>query len=184
MRGGLALLLLSLGALAPRSLPAQVYHWVDEEGVVHYSALPSPDPTPAPADQPASRGEAARIATIPFTPGTPILVPVRLNGTGPVLLILDTGADRTIVSPAALARLGIGTASQARAEIQGVTGTSRADVVWLDSIEVGPGLVGPLPVIVHDANLREADGLLGRDVLSAFTVTIDAAAGQVTLGRD
>jgi hypothetical protein len=36
-------------------------------------------------------------------------------------------------------------------------------------------------VIVHAMPSDSLDGLLGRDVLDAFTVTFDAAAGRVTL---
>ena len=38
--------------------------------------------------------------------------------------------------------------------------------------------MGPLSVIAHDA------GLLGRDFIGAFTVTIDARAGVVTLALE
>jgi hypothetical protein len=34
---------------------------------------------------------------------------------------------------------------------------------------------------VHDAGLGGLDGLLGRDVLDAFTVTIDTAGGRAML---
>jgi hypothetical protein len=35
--------------------------------------------------------------------------------------------------------------------------------------------------MAHDAALQNADGLLGRDFLDRFTVTIDSKAGVVTL---
>jgi hypothetical protein len=41
--------------------------------------------------------------------------------------------------------------------------------------------VGPLAIVAHDAGLPQADGLLGRDFLSLFSVTIDARASVVTL---
>ncbi len=61
-----------------------------------------PEPVAPPA---ASRSGA--VTRIPFTPGSPILVSASIGGAGPVTLILDTGADRTMVSPGALGRLGI-----------------------------------------------------------------------------
>ena len=48
-------------------------------------------------------------------------------------------------------------------------------------LDVPGASVGPVSLIVHDAGLGGVDGLLGRDVLDAFTVTIDAAAGRATL---
>lgn len=189
----LATALLLTGALVTGA-GAQVYHWVDDQGVIHYTtgiesvperyrpaarALPVSTADPLPAELPvASRSGTT---TISFNPGAPILVSTRINGTGPVRLILDTGAERTVVTPAALARLGIPTPNTYRAEIRGVTGASRADVVWVESLEVGGARVGPLAIIAHDADLDQADGLLGRDFLSLFSVTIDARASVVTL---
>lgn len=62
-----------------------------------------------------------------------------------------------------------------------LTGTSQAAVVWVDSMEVGNAASGPLPIVAYDGDLKNADGLVGRDVLSLFTVTIDATAGVVTI---
>ena len=118
---------------------------------------------------------------IPYSPGSPIFVTASIGGAGPVTLILDTGADRTMVSPEALGRLGIAHADGPRAEIKGVTGTSQGSMVQINSIEVGQAKVGPLRIIAHDADLKKADGLLGRDFLEHFTVTIDSKEQQVTL---
>ncbi len=113
--------------------------------------------------------------------GAPILVAARINEAGPVTLILDTGADRTMVAPAALARLGIATPNTYSAEIRGVTGVTRADVVQIDSLDVNGARAGPLTIVAHDAELPQADGLLGRDFLSLFSVTVDPRASIVTI---
>jgi predicted aspartyl protease len=110
-------------------------------------------------------------------------VSAKINGAGPVTLILDTGADRTMVAPAALGRLGVAVPNTLEATLRGVTGSSRAPVVWVSSLEVGNAAAGPLPIVAHDADLEQADGLLGRDFLALFTVTIDANAGVVTVRR-
>lgn len=186
------LLLLALAAaavLGPAPAVAQIYHWVDDQGADHYGmgveSVPQPYRSRArllPDDSaPGARGTQSGTSTIPFTPGAPIVVEVRLNGLGPARLVLDTGAERTMVSPATMARLGIAAPRVGRAQLQGVTGAVLVDVVRLDSIELGGVTVGPMPVAVHDARLRVAEGLLGQDVLSAFAVSIDAAAGVVTL---
>ncbi|MBI2467812.1 MAG: aspartyl protease family protein [Candidatus Rokubacteria bacterium] len=190
-----AALILTLSLLLPQPSLAQLYRWTDEQGTVHYTADPDriPEayragvrvlPVPAaPAAPPAPEPSApsAGVARISFTPGFPILVSARINGTGPVTLILDTGSDRTVVSPAALGGLGIPIGSGTRAGIKGVTGSAQAEVVWVSSIEVGEARVGSLAIIAHDAELRHAHGLLGRDFLAHFTVTIDPKEGVVTL---
>jgi len=184
---------LMIGAFVT-SAGAQVYHWVDDQGVIHYTtgieSVPeryraaaralaiSPVDSTAPEAPAASR---AGTTTIPFVAGAPILVAAQINGAGPVTLILDTGADRTMVAPAALARLGIFTPNTYGAEVRGVTGVTRADVLWIESLAVGSARAGPLAIVAHDAGLPQADGLLGRDFLSLFSVTIDARASIVTL---
>ena len=89
-----------------------------------------------------------------------------------------------MTSPAALARIGIATPGTLRVRLSGVTGSSEADLVQVDSVAVGDATVGPLVLVAHDAGLAPADGLLGRDFLGAFTVTIDARAGVVTLAPE
>jgi predicted aspartyl protease len=121
--------------------------------------------------------------TIQFSPGEPIIVAASLNGTQ-LSLLLDTGADRTLVTPDAMLRAGYGTLiAQARGSVAiiGVTGAANATQVTVQSLDVAGSRVGPLSVLVHDAGLSGLDGLLGRDVLDAFTVTIDTAAGRATL---
>ena len=188
------LLLLSLIILPGLALE-DVYYWVDEKGVQNYTtrlenipepyrpsaeslSLPAPPAAPPELESgPSQKG----FTRIPFVPGSPVLISARINGGGPVILILDTGADRTVVSPSVLSKLGVSNEGALRGLIKGVTGTSYADAVWVTSIEVGETKAGPLLVIAHDAGLRGADGLLGRDFLANFNVTIDPKEGVVTL---
>jgi hypothetical protein len=189
MRLSIAAILCTL-LILPGSALAQVYHWVDDQGVIHYStgieSVPAryrpqaralyASPAPAvPAIEPSS------LTTITFIPGSPVIVSARINGVGPITLVLDTGADRTLVSPRALSRLGIPVVASGRAEVRGVTGAYPADVVWITSLEIGVAKAGPLAIVAYDGNLYQADGLLGRDFLDQFTVTIDAQTGRVTL---
>ncbi|MBI3031739.1 MAG: retroviral-like aspartic protease family protein [Candidatus Rokubacteria bacterium] len=184
---GFVLLLITL---LPAAAWAQMYQWEDEQGTVHYTnelqSVPEPYRSgarfvPASPMAPPAVAPAQGITRIPFTPGSPILVSARINGAGPVTLILDTGADRTLLTPMALWRLGISTAGAPRAEIKGVTGTAQGELVQVNSVEVGEAKAGPLLILVHDADLKQAEGLLGRDFLERFTVTIDASERVVTL---
>jgi hypothetical protein len=179
--------------LLPALASAQVYRWEDD-GALHFSnsyeRIPEPQrsnfgPPPESAVKPepvapSPATPSATVTRIPYTPGSPIFVSASIGGTGSVTLILDTGADRTMVSPGALGRLGIAFADGQPAQIKGVTGTTQGTVVQVASVEVGQAKVGPLRIIVHDADLK-ADGLLGRDFLEHFTVTIDSKEQQVTL---
>jgi hypothetical protein len=174
---------------------ADIYYWVDDQGIQHYTtrldsipepyrskAVPLPLPTspPVPPEitpRPSPEGPTK----IPFTPGSPVLVSAKINGAGPITLILDTGADRTMVAPSALSKLGISFENALRGVVRGITGASYAEAVWVSSVEIEEAKVGPLLIVAHDAGLKGADGLLGRDFLANFNVTIDSKERVVTL---
>ena len=96
-------------------------------------------------------------------------------------MILDTGADRTLIVSSALGKLGISIENASRVLLGGVTGRSYGSAVWVNSLEVGRAIVSPLLVVVHDSDLKGAEGLLGRDFLANFNVTIDSQEQLVTL---
>ena len=192
-----------IAGLAPAA-GAQIYRWINERGELHISegldsvpmrfrsgavllghpALPAPAPdTPAAASGGAA-DTAGVLVRIPFTPGTPIIVSARINGGRSVQLVLDTGADRTMISPQTLSALGVDMRPLARGTLQGVTGGSAdVEVIRLESLEVGEAKASPMDVVVHNANLTRGEGLLGRDFLDRFTVNIDTRAREVVLVR-
>jgi hypothetical protein len=196
---GVALGSLLSGVLAPAS--AQIYRWTDERGEVRYSqginsippqfrggaVMMSPPaqptaPGPAAAESPSGSAAPAGVARIPFIPGQPIMVNARINGGGTTQLVLDTGAQGTVISPTALAALGVSYRNALRGSIRGVTGDANVLAVRIESIEVDGARFGPLMVVSHDAGLGAGrDGLLGRDFLDNFIVTIDSASRLVTL---
>ena len=201
--------LIALAALVPpRIAEAQLYRWVNEGGEVHFTqgleniperfragarllgypeATPAP-PVPAVSTAPAS-AEPARTppaavrggARIPYTPGSPILVPVRVNGLRTLRLVLDTGAESTLIHPRALAALGVDAEQGRSVTVTGVTGVAEGRSIRLESLEVGEARVEPFTVVAYDLLLREGDGLLGRDFLDRFRVNIDADARLVIL---
>ncbi|HEV2057675.1 MAG TPA: retropepsin-like aspartic protease [Methylomirabilota bacterium] len=110
------------------------------------------------------------------------MVPAKINGRAPVRLLLDTGATRTTISPAALIGLEVTYRDAPRIQFRGVTGSASAYLVSLESVEVGGARVGPQRVLSHDAQMGGgAEGLLGQDFLNHFRVTIGNARGVVEL---
>ncbi len=200
-----SLVVLALAALAPPA-HAQLYRWVNEQGEVHFTQglenIPArfragarllgypeaaPVPVPAgPAGPPPAGPEAGSPgvrggARIPFTPGEPILLTVRVNGLRTVRLLLDTGAQSTVIHTRALAAIGVDASDGRAVSVMGVTGQAEGRYVGLESLEVGEARVAPLGVIAYDLLLREGDGLLGRDFLDRFTLTVDTEARVVIL---
>ena len=190
LRAGLAALAALVALVSPAW--AQLYRWTDDAGTVHYTTdlatIPPAHrdrardigaPTPGP-QQPVPAAPAAGGVVIPYT-GGPLVVDAGLNGV-PLRLVLDTGADRTLISPAAMARAGVDVAGGTPVRIRGVTGDAVVPLVSVPRLDVAGMPVGPVAVLVHAlSGPSGADGLLGRDVLDAFTVTVEAAAQRAIL---
>ena len=197
----MAWLLLTILLVLPWPAPAdaQIYRWVDENGVPHFAdgidsvparyrskAVPlgmknAPPPPAAPGaegvKQPAS-GETS----IRFTPGQRIMVDVRINGNADAKLLLDTGSDKTLISPRALQAAGVRiTGPTTTAEVAGATGSGTMQFVVIDSLEIGEARVGRMQVGSQNLPVEGGDGVLGRDFLDQFNMSIDAGKGVVTL---
>lgn len=189
LRAALAALA-TIVTLAVHPALAQLYRWEDAQGTVHYTTdlatipsayragardigAPTPGP-PAPAAPPAAVG-----IVIPYTGGA-LVVDASLNGV-PLRLLLDTGADRTLISPAAMVRAGFDVTGGTLVHIRGVTGDAVAPLVSVQHLDIAGARVGPVAVVVHALPGPSVDGLLGRDVLDAFTLTVDSASQRAIL---
>jgi hypothetical protein len=192
---------LSLLIAAPLSrAQAQIYRYTDERGQNHYvdglekipdrhrgAAVPlglrnaPPPPVSTTAGTAAAKPPGA--AVVKYTPGQRIMVDVKINGAFTAQLLLDTGADRTMISPRTLQAAGVMISRPvATGSITGATGTDRISYVVVDSLEVGEARVGRMPVGSYElAGAGIGDGLLGRDFLDQFRITFEAAKGEVHL---
>jgi predicted aspartyl protease len=106
----------------------------------------------------------------------------------PVRLLVDTGAERTVLTEAAVARLGLAHDARHMTRSVGIGGSSSnwdADVPGivlgqtrfpLDHVAVGN-------FAIDHVNGPQADGLLGADILLAFDMDIDEAEHRLTLYR-
>jgi hypothetical protein len=195
----LVVLTLTLLVVAqPAGVLAQIYRYTDERGQNHYvdglekvpahlrgAAVPlgmRNAPSPSPASTPVAPSPPGT-TVIKYTPGQRIMVGVRVNGSFTAQLLLDTGADRTMISPRTLQAAGVAiNRPVATGSITGVTGTDRIDYVVVDSLEVGEARVGRMPVGSYElAGTGAGDGLLGRDFLDQFRITFEASKGEVHL---
>jgi len=192
---------LSLLIAAPLSrAQAQIYRYTDARGQNHYvdglekipdqhrgAAVPlglrnaPPPPVSTTAGTAAAKPPGA--AVVKYTPGQRIMVDVKINGAVTAQLLLDTGADRTMISPRTLQAAGVMISRPvATGSITGATGTDRISYVVVDSLEVGEARVGRMPVGSYElAGAGIGDGLLGRDFLDQFRITFEAAKGEVHL---
>lgn len=195
-------LALTLGvvlAALPQAGRAEIFRYTDERGQNSYVdglenvperyrsvAVPMGfrnNPAPLPSKDAAATVRPGGPTLIKYTPGQRIMVDVKINGGFSTQLLLDTGADRTMISPRVLTAAGVSIAKPvATGQITGVTGTDKINYVVVDSLEVGEAKVGKMPVGSYDlAGTGTGDGLLGRDFLDQFKMTVDATKGEVTL---
>jgi Aspartyl protease/Domain of unknown function (DUF4124) len=181
----------------PAPADAQIYRWVDDNGVPHFTdgidsvpdryrskAVPlgMKNAPPAPAAPGAPGAKASGETAIQFIPGQRIMVDARINGNAEARLMLDTGADRTLISPRALQAAGVRlTGPSTTAEVTGAMGSGQMQFIVIDSLEVGEARVGRMPVGSGILPPDVGDGLLGRDFLDQFNVNIDSGKGVVTL---
>src|ERR1700722_18157537 len=125
--------------------------------------------------------------------GGVITVPVEVNGITATFL-LDTGAQRSVVSEAAVQRLGLARDRWVGTTMRGIGGIGRRPNADPPSLRLG-GVPLVRRTLNHDTSLTVADlprstvgnqiidGLLGRDFLSLFDLDLDVPAHHVTLYR-
>ena len=120
-----------------------------------------------------------------------ILVPLTINGIN-VNVVLDTGAERSLVTPEAVRRLGLVSDEWVATTMRGVGG-----IVEHPNADPHSLALGDVPLhrhtVTHDISLLVAempgslppglvvDGLLGRDLLSSFDLEFDIRAHRLTL---
>ncbi len=155
--------------------------------VLAWQCVAATDPR-LPADPPKYtglfHGDATdeALGTIRYTPGRPIIATVKLNGRTTARLILDTGADGSMVKPALLSAAGVDLSRpSARGKATGVTGKIEVSYFAVDFEVAGHRARVPRVAAFNTHEYGFADGLLGRDFLDQFSVAMDPAAGTVTL---
>ena len=114
------------------------------------------------------------------------VVEVTIDGAS-VPMILDTGADRTVLTAAAVARLRLPPDPWTGTTLRGAGGRLEGrrnvspDSIRLGGVALRRRALSPklsLPVI---AGLGRQDGLLGDDLLSLFDLDLDLPGGTLTL---
>ncbi|HYZ24738.1 MAG TPA: retroviral-like aspartic protease family protein [Rhodopila sp.] len=136
--------------------------------------------------------EVQEAAAVPLrVAGDTPLVTVEVNGLA-ATFILDTGAQRSVVSPAATRRLGIARDAWIGTTIRGVGGIDRRANADPRSLSLG-GLRLVRRTLTHDTSLTVAelpraqlgdqviDGNLGNDFLASFDLDLDIPDGRLTL---
>jgi clan AA aspartic protease (TIGR02281 family) len=122
---------------------------------------------------------------IPVTKvGRSLVVRARLNGTRDARLIVDTGAEITVLSRAVALDAGLlPSQTVATVTLNTAGGSVRADVFRVGLVALGDAEVRNVTAAIHDLSDAPAgiDGLLGLTFLDQFLVTLDAQKGELQL---
>jgi len=138
-----------------------------------------------------SRGQTAWSTSVPVRfVDNRVFVPVVLNDSVSAVFLLDTGANRTVITPELARRAGVdATTPTARAKAR-MAGGQEVDmsVVRLGSISVGTARIANTVIAVYGVMVTDptgkpipVDGFLGLDFLARFSTTIDPHAGRLIL---
>ena len=106
-------------------------------------------------------------------------VPVTLAGSGPFRFLVDTGADRTVVSRqlAGRLRLDAGPGGQ----LHSVTGSSPVKTVTVRQLQVSERTIGKIDAPVLEAEHLGAEGILGTDTLGTQRVLFDFKSQKLSI---
>jgi predicted aspartyl protease len=150
-------------------------------GCVLYSDRDEPD---APQTVPGVEREVP-LRVVEQGGGTLAFVPVSVEGQGPFMFALDTGASASVVSEDVADRVGLERTGERRS-VSGILGTGQIPVARVEQWAVGDVRLGPGEVTVIDLGPPRGgggiQGLLGSDVLSDFgSITIDYDEGVLRI---
>jgi predicted aspartyl protease len=98
-------------------------------------------------------------------------VPVRLAGTGPYQFLVDTGANRTAISSAIVAKLNLPHGNAVT--LHSTTGTTTVNTAQVPSLELTQLPQKQIEAAVLEAVNMGADGIVGADVLRSQRVQFD-----------
>jgi Aspartyl protease len=110
-----------------------------------------------------------------------LTVAVMLNGLGPFQFVVDSGADRSVLSQPLADRLNL--ARGADVMVHGVGGSLIAHTARIDRMTVGDARLSNVSLPVLPSGRVGADGLLGVDILEGRNVIMDFRNRKLEIRR-
>jgi len=111
-----------------------------------------------------------------------IVVPVTVNGLGPFRFMVDTGANRSLLSTETADQLGLDHASAQHVVMNGVTGTASVPAIEIDEIRAGDLVLKGLQVpVVPRRLIGDVDGILGIAELRDMRLVVDFRRDRVLI---
>ena len=133
-----------------------------------------------PALPPALEGDAGAHLDTALDEARRMTVPVRVNGHGPLQFVVDTGANRSVISVEIAERLRLPSAGST--PVHGIAGVEPANVFKVGRMQVGTTYASGLELPGLPGVKLGADGLLGVDVMRNRRVTMNFLANAFEIG--
>lgn len=113
-----------------------------------------------------------------------VVAPVMINGRGPYLFIVDTGASRSAISPKLAQQLGLVPSLDALMTVQGVTGGEAVPSVVIEHFQAGDIKItkAQLPVLAGHV-FADADGILGVEGLENMCLLVDFQKDRLAITK-
>lgn len=108
-----------------------------------------------------------------------LFIAVMVNNQGPFRFLVDSGADRSVVSLALAERLNLPPGEPKR--LQGMAGTMMVPTVLIDSLGIGRSEMTGITAPALSGRDLGADGLIGIDALADQRLLLDFAAKTITV---
>lgn len=108
-------------------------------------------------------------------------VGVKINGKGPFPFVVDTAADRSVIS-SRLAR-EIGLPAGRALKVHGVSGSNIVPSVTIETLSVGSREIFDVRAPIFEEKALGAPGLLGIDALADQRVTMDFRTDKLTVHK-
>jgi predicted aspartyl protease len=108
-----------------------------------------------------------------------MFIEVKVNDSGPHRFLVDSGADRSVVSDGLAALLKLPSGEPVR--VQGMAGTREVATVEVAALTLGKSEVGPIMAPALSARHLGADGLIGIDALADQRLMLDFDKRTITV---
>ena len=138
------------------------------------------EPTPPKPAQDKVQTQAGAAETLKITEdrSTRMTLPVKIDGQGPFAFIIDTGADRTVISAELAARLNL--PRGAPVTLHGASGEKEVETGRIATLDVGGRTLRDISAPLLWVSDLGADGMLGVDALADRHITLDFIRNQMT----
>jgi hypothetical protein len=106
-----------------------------------------------------------------------------INGQGPFRFVLDTGANRSVLTPQLATHLGLTVSTSNRLTMTGVTGSASVPTVAVDQLKVGEVELRHVELPVAAGLSDDVSGTLGVDALPDTRVLLDFTGRRIQIRK-